>query len=65
MAQYTAYEMSDSLTSFLSQLHSLLSSDALHRGVDASNIVVDLASFCLENVSDREQGKVANFKAVS
>ena len=59
-AQYTACAMSDSLTSFLSQLHALLSSDALHRGVDAVNTVVDLASFCKENVSETEQGKVAN-----
>ena len=50
--------MSDSLSRYLSQLHSLLSSDALQRGVEANNTAVDLSSFCLENVSDREQGKV-------
>ncbi|KAL9956079.1 hypothetical protein ACROYT_G037501 [Oculina patagonica] len=47
--------MSDSLSRYLVQLHSLLSSNALQRGVDANNTVVDLSSFCLENVSDREQ----------
>lgn len=52
--------MSDSLSRYLSQLHSLLSSDALQRGVEANNTAVDLSSFCLENVSDREQGKAVH-----
>lgn len=49
--------MSDPLRRYLDQLHSLLSSDALQRGVDANNTVLDLSSFCLENDSEREQGK--------
>ena len=50
--------MSDLLRRHLDQLHSLLSSDASQRGVDANNTVVDLSSFCLENDSEREQGKL-------
>ncbi|XP_068717854.1 DNA-dependent protein kinase catalytic subunit-like isoform X1 [Montipora capricornis] len=47
--------MSDPLSRYLEQLHSLLLSDAQQRGVDANNLVVDLSSFCLENPSDRGQ----------
>ena len=49
--------MSDSLSRYLAQLHSLLTADSLQRGVDANNTVVDLSSFCLENVSEGEIGK--------
>ena len=48
--------MADSLSRYLTRLSALLSSDALQRGVDASNTVVDLSSFCLENVSQGELG---------
>ncbi|CAH3132388.1 unnamed protein product [Porites lobata] len=48
--------LSESLTGvYLSQLHSLLSANSLQRGVDAVNTAVDLGSFCLQNVSEREQ----------
>lgn len=46
--------MSESLSRYLGQLHSLLTADTLQRGVDANNTVVDLSSFCLENVSEGE-----------
>ena len=49
--------MSESLSRYLGQLHSLLTADTLQRGVDANNTVVDLSSFCLENVSEGEIGK--------
>lgn len=52
------HKMSDTLSRYLWHLHSLLSSNAPQRGVDANNTVVDLSSFCLENVSDREQGNL-------
>ncbi|XP_022778667.1 DNA-dependent protein kinase catalytic subunit-like isoform X5 [Stylophora pistillata] len=47
--------MSDLLNRYLTHLHSLPSLDAPHCGLDASNTVVDLGSFCLENVSSSEQ----------
>ena len=50
--------MADSLSGYLSKLHSLLSSDAPQRDVKASNIVLDLSTFCLQNVKDAELGEL-------
>ena len=56
--------MSDPLSVYLSQLHSLLAANSLQRGVDAVNTAVDLGSFCLQNVSEREQGKLEIVKSL-
>ena len=56
--------MSDPLSVYLSQLHSLLLANSLQRGVDAVNTAVDLGSFCLQNVSEREQGKLEIVKSL-
>ncbi|XP_027045855.1 DNA-dependent protein kinase catalytic subunit-like [Pocillopora damicornis] len=47
--------MADIVNRYLTHLHSLSSSDVPQRGLDASNTVVDLRSFCLENVSGKEE----------
>lgn len=49
-------KMADIVNRYLTHLHSLSSSDVPQRGLDASNTVVDLRSFCLENVSGKEEG---------
>ena len=56
--------MSDPLSVYLSQLHSLLSANSLQRGVDAVNTAVDLGCFCLQNVSEQEQGKLEIVKSL-
>eukprot|EP00794_Sanderia_malayensis_P010269 gene10269-11324_t len=53
--------MSDSLRSYLTNLHDILRSNSKVRSVEASQLVHDIVSLCKDSVSDSEQAYCSSF----